>query len=87
MTDQPTLADPLARQRSLRRYLLASGIVTAVGLAALAGAAVWLRLPPTEGTGVDFGPMWLGAAGVLVAVCGFVMLFVGGVLVSLDSRR
>jgi len=31
--------------------------------------------------------MLLGAAGVLVAVCGFVMLFVGGVLVSLDSRR
>jgi hypothetical protein len=84
MTDQ---SSPVLRRRSLRPVLLASGIVTAVGLAALAAAALWLRLPVTEGTGVDFGPMLLGAAGVLVAVCGFVMLFVGGVAVALDSRR
>jgi hypothetical protein len=87
MTDEPYSAAVPARRRSLRPYLLASGIVTAVGLAAHSGALLWNEMPLPEGTGPNIGAGLLWLAGLLVAACGFVMLFAGGVLVSLAGRR
>lgn len=84
MTDQ---SSPVLRRRSLRPFLLASGMVTAVGLLTHFGALVWNSVPLPEGTGANIGAGLLALAGLVVAGCGLVMLVVGGVLVRGDSRR
>ncbi len=85
MTDEPSIA-PVPPQ-SLRRYLLASAIVTTAGLVAFPGGLLLNLVPLPAGTGPNIGAGLLALAGLVVAACGLVMLVVGGVLVHRDGRQ
>jgi hypothetical protein len=85
MPDDPSIVP--ARPQSLRRYLLASAIVTTVGLVAFPGGLLLNLVPLPAGTGPNIGAGLLALAGLVVAACGLVMLVVGGVVVSRDNRR
>jgi hypothetical protein len=76
------------RARKARAWLIATGVVTAIGVTLLAvGLTYDRRQPPSEGFDLDFTGAGLAAAGGILVAAGVVGMAVSGGTLGMSKRK